>query len=37
MNSEHVRMLITRRMQQAAEALEDGRYLLAPGQEVEAR
>ena len=37
MNPEHVRVLLARRMQQAAEALEDGRYLLAAGQEVEAR
>ena len=31
MNPEHVRVLVARRMQQAAEALEDGRYLLAAG------
>ena len=37
MNPEHVRVLVARRMQQAAEALEDGRYLLSPGLEVEAR
>jgi hypothetical protein len=34
MNPEHVRVLVARRMQQATEALEDGRYLLAAGQEV---
>jgi hypothetical protein len=27
MNPEHVRVLVARRMQQATEALEDGRYL----------
>lgn len=31
MNPEHVRILVARRMQQATEALEDGRYLLAAG------
>ena len=31
MNPEHVRVLVARRMQQAAEALEDGKYLLAAG------
>ena len=31
MNPEHVRVLVARRMQQATEALEDGRYLLAAG------
>jgi uncharacterized protein len=31
MNSEHMRVLVARRMQQATEALEDGRYLLAAG------
>ena len=31
MNPEHVRVLMARRMQQATEALEDGRYLLAAG------
>jgi uncharacterized protein len=31
MNPEHVRVLAARRMQQATEALEDGRYLLAAG------
>src|SRR5262245_66516708 len=29
MNPEHMRVLVARRMQQATEALEDGRYLLA--------
>jgi uncharacterized protein (UPF0332 family) len=29
MNPEHVRVLVARRMQQATEALEDGKYLLA--------
>jgi hypothetical protein len=31
MNPEHLRVLVARRMQQATEALEDGRYLLAAG------
>jgi hypothetical protein len=31
MNPEHMRVLVARRMQQATEALEDGRYLLAAG------
>jgi hypothetical protein len=31
MNPEHVRVLVARRMQQATEALEDGKYLLAAG------
>ena len=31
MNPEHVRVLVARRMLQATEALEDGRYLLAAG------
>jgi uncharacterized protein (UPF0332 family) len=31
MNPEHVRALVARRMQQATEALDDGRYLLAAG------
>lgn len=31
MNPEHVKVLVTRRMQQAAECLEDGRYLLSAG------
>jgi uncharacterized protein (UPF0332 family) len=31
MNPEHVGVLVARRMQQATEALEDGRYLLAAG------
>ena len=31
MNPEHVRVLVARRMQQATEALEDGRYLLTAG------
>lgn len=31
MNPEHVRVLVAKRMQQATEALEDGRYLLAAG------
>ena len=34
MNPEHVRVLVTRRMQQATEALE---RILSPGQAVEAR
>ena len=34
MNPEHVRMLVTRRMQQTTEALE---RILSPGQEVEIR
>ncbi len=31
MNPEHVKELVTQRMQQATECLEDGRYLLAAG------
>jgi uncharacterized protein (UPF0332 family) len=31
MNPEHVKVLVTKRMQQATEVLEDGRYLLAAG------
>ena len=34
MNPEHVRVLVTRRMQHATEALE---CILSPGQEVEVR
>jgi hypothetical protein len=30
-NPEHVKILVARRMQQAVEALDDGRYLLAAG------
>ena len=29
MNPEHVKVLVAKRMQQAAECLEDGRYLLS--------
>jgi uncharacterized protein (UPF0332 family) len=31
MNPEHVKVLVAKRMQQAAECLEDGRYLLSAG------
>ena len=31
MNPEHIKELVTKRMQQAMECLEDGRYLLAAG------
>jgi uncharacterized protein (UPF0332 family) len=31
MNPAHVKILVTKRMQQATEALEDGRYLLSAG------
>jgi uncharacterized protein (UPF0332 family) len=31
MNPEHVKVLVERRMQQATECLEDGRYLLSAG------
>ncbi len=31
MNQEHVKALVTKRMQQAQECLEDGRYLLTAG------
>lgn len=31
MNPEHVKVLVTKRMQEAAECLEDGRYLLSAG------
>jgi uncharacterized protein (UPF0332 family) len=30
-NPDHVKILVARRMQQATEALEDGRYLLSAG------
>jgi hypothetical protein len=29
MNPEHVKVLVTKRMQEAAECLEDGKYLLS--------
>jgi len=31
MNVEHVKVLVTKRMQEAAESLEDGKYLLSAG------
>ena len=31
MNLEHVKVLVTKRMQEAAECLEDGKYLLSAG------
>lgn len=31
MNPEHVKVLVTKRMQQATETLDDGKYLLAAG------
>ena len=31
MNPEHIKVLVAKRMQQAAECLDDGRYLLSAG------